>query len=418
MAIAVMAGNVLALVYTVVFARKLGQTGYGSLSALISTYIILMVPGAAVQTTVAREVSAAYAAGDPEAGAGVRRWLEGLVAVLVVVTAISVIGRHVLAAVIGVKDVPWAAAATLPSGCLWLMLSIERGALQGFHRYRMVGASWIAEAVARLLFALVLVGAGAGVSGAFLGTPLSLATLCLILLVPLARQLPRGDRGAHPLKDLFVRAGVPVAALALVAWMQDGNVIIVKHIATGRQAGSYAAAAVAAKAIMWVAVGLALYLVPEAARRARLRQHPTSVLTTTLGLIALVGTPMVLLYAAAGRTILRVAFGHKFIGAAGALPWLGIALCLLACTYLAVQYHLALHRWRFIGLLIAAAIAQPLVLIAIGPHLTPIALGLLAVNGALAVGMVTLALRVRPSPSEIEIEEEPQAQPAPALSVE
>ena len=43
MAAAVMGGNVLALLFTVVFARRLGQTGYGSLSALISTYIILMV---------------------------------------------------------------------------------------------------------------------------------------------------------------------------------------------------------------------------------------------------------------------------------------------------------------------------------------------------------------------------------------
>ena len=71
MATAVMGGNVLALVFTVVFARRLGQSGYGSLSALISTYIILMVPGSAVQTTVAREVSAAVAAGDRTAGAGV-----------------------------------------------------------------------------------------------------------------------------------------------------------------------------------------------------------------------------------------------------------------------------------------------------------------------------------------------------------
>ena len=145
MAIAVMVGNVLGLVFTVVFARKLGQTGYGSLGALISTYIILMVPGAAVQTTVAREVSAAYAADDPQAGAGVRRWLETLLVALVVIAAISVLGRHVLAAIIGVKDVPWGAAGTLPSGCLWLMLSIERGALQGFHRYRMVGVSWVSR---------------------------------------------------------------------------------------------------------------------------------------------------------------------------------------------------------------------------------------------------------------------------------
>ncbi len=415
MAIAVMVGNVLALVFTIVFARKLGQTGYGSLSALISTYIILMVPGAAVQTTVAREVSAAFAAGDPTAGAGVRRWLQTLTLVLVGIAAISVLGRHVLATIVGVKEVPWGAAGTLPSGCLWLMLSIERGALQGFHRYRMVGASWIMEAIARLAFALVLVGAGAGVTGAFLATPLSLAAMALILLIPLAPLLPHSTRGAHPLGELLVRAGVPVAALALVAWMQDGNVIIVKHIATGRQAGSYAAAAVAAKAIMWVAVGLSLYLVPEVARRARLREHPTGVLTSTLGLIALVGVPMVLIYAAAGRSILRIAFGHKFVSASGALPWLGIALCFLACTYVAVQYHLALHRWRFVGVLAVAAVAQPAVLAAIGAHLTPIALGLLAVNGTLAITMVVLALRARPAPPP-EDERADELEPGPVLT--
>src|SRR6266513_1054683 len=94
MASAVMAGNVLALAFTVVFARKLGQTGYGSMSALISTYIILMVPGSAVQTAVAREVSAAVAAGDRAAGAGVWTWLERLAGVTALACAVSALGRE------------------------------------------------------------------------------------------------------------------------------------------------------------------------------------------------------------------------------------------------------------------------------------------------------------------------------------
>jgi O-antigen/teichoic acid export membrane protein len=411
MATAVMAGNVLALLFTVVFARKLGQTGYGSLSALVSTYIILMVPGAALQTTVAREVSGAVAAGDPSAGAGVRRWLERLLAVALIATAVSVLGRDLLATIIGVEDVPWGAAATIPSGCLWLIVSIQRGALQGFHRYRAVGASWLGEQLARFVFAFALVGP-AGVTGAFLGTPLALAATALAMLVPLARLLPRGEPGEHPLSELVVRAGAPVAALALVAWMQDGNVIIVKHVASGRQAGNYAAAAVAGKAVIWIAVGLGLYLVPEAARRARLREHAGGVLATTLGLVGLVAVPMVLIYAVAGTPLMKAAFGHKFVGGAGALPWLGVALSLLACTYLAVQYHLALHRWRFIGLLAVAAVVQPLVVTAVGPDLVSIALGLAAVNGALAAAMVVAAFRVATHPELLADEPEAESQPA------
>jgi O-antigen/teichoic acid export membrane protein len=405
MAGAVMVGNVLALAFTVVFARKLGQTGYGSMSALISTYIILMVPGSAVQTTVAREVSAASAAGDPAAGAGVRRWLGRLAVVTLVAAAAAVLARDVLATAIGVDDVPWGAAATIPSGCLWLIVSIQRGALQGFHRYRAVGASWVGEQLARFVFALALVGP-ADVTGAFLGTPLALLLVALIMIVPLGRLLPHDPEREHTLRALLVRAGVPVAALALVAWMQDGNVIIVKHVASGKQAGSYAAAAVAAKAIMWIAVGLGLFLVPEAARRARLRQRADGVLASTLGLVALVGVPMVLLYAVGGDQLMKAAFGHKFQGGAAPLPWLGVALSTLACTYLAVQYHLALHRWRFIALLGVAAVVQPIVVIAIGAHLVSIAIGLTVVNAVLATLMVVLAFRVATRPETVELDPE------------
>jgi O-antigen/teichoic acid export membrane protein len=410
MASAVMVGNVLALVFTVVFARKLGQTGYGSLSALVSTYIILMVPGSALQTTVAREISAASAAGDPSAGAGVRRWLERLVLVTIAGCAVSVLARDLLAAAIGVDDVPWGAAATVPSACLWLIVSIQRGALQGFHRYRAVGFSWLAEQIARFGFALALV-APADVTGAFLGTPLALAAVAAGMMIPLQGLLPRGAHAEHTLGRLLVRAGGPVAALALVAWMQDGNVIIVKHVASGDEAGTYAAAAVAAKAIMWIAVGLGLFLVPEAARRARLRQDARGALRSTLGLIAAVAIPMVLVYLAAGGPVMRAAFGEKFADSAEPLPWLGVALSLLACTYLAVQYHLALHRWRFIAVLAVAAIAQPVVITAVGPDLLPIATGLTIVNLALAVVMVLAAWRVAAHPEEVELDPEEAGDP-------
>jgi O-antigen/teichoic acid export membrane protein len=56
LAAAVIAANVIALAFTVVFARVLGAGGYGSLAALMSAFIILMVPGSALQIAVARAV--------------------------------------------------------------------------------------------------------------------------------------------------------------------------------------------------------------------------------------------------------------------------------------------------------------------------------------------------------------------------
>jgi O-antigen/teichoic acid export membrane protein len=402
------AGNVMALAFTVVFARILGGAGYGSLAALVSAFIILMVPGQALQTTVAREISAELAAGDPAAGAGVRRWLARLLIAGVGVLIVSVLARDVLAAIVGVHELTWAGAATLPTGLLWLILSVERGALLGFQEYRAVGVSLALEQFMRLAFGLLLVAAVSGdeaeVTGAFLGTPLALVATGLWLLIPLRRHVPVARHAhEHPLRELVGRAAVPVAALGLVAWLQDGNVIVVKHLASDDAAGDYAAAAVAAKAIMWVAVGLSLYLVPEAARRTHLGESATGVLARTLGLIVAIATPMVLVYAVAAEPVLRIAF--KLTGAAEALPWLGLAMSLLALTYLAVQYHLALHKAAFIAVLVVAAVLHPVGLIAVGgDDLTAIALVLLAINAALAAASVALAFRavahVREIPDE------------------
>ena len=395
---AVIVGNVVALVFTIVFARLLGASGYGTLGALISTFIILQVPGSALQISVAREVSRAIAAGDPNPGAGVARELRRLLALAVAVTAVGFLARDWIAAAIGV-EVEWAAAATLPTGCLWLLLSVERGALQGFQRYRAVALSLVGEGVARLACGLALYAAGAGVTGAFLGTAGSIAVVALILLIPLRQELHRGIGAAtvpmRRLRDLVRRTWAPATGLLLLFVLQEIHVIVVKHQAPDDAAGSWAAAAVAAKAIIWVAIGLGLYLLPEAARRSRQGEDARPVLIRTLGLIALIAAPMVLLYAVAAEPLLATVFGEEFTDAAGALPWLGLAMALLACAYLSVQYLLALGHSRFLWLLGVAALVEPVLVVAIGAQLTQVALVLLAIQATLAACVIAVSMRSR-----------------------
>ena len=58
---------------------------------------------------------------------------------------------------------------------------------------------------------------------------------------------------------------------------------------------------------------------------------------------------MVLIYAAVGEPLLGAVFGDDLTEASGALPWLGLAMALLACVYLSVQYLLAMGHRRFVG---------------------------------------------------------------------
>src|SRR5918997_1448462 len=118
----------------------------------------------------AREVAARIAKGDPDPGAGVRRWLERLLGLTVVVTVVSILARDGLASIIAVEEFPWAAASAPVGACVWMILAVERGAMQGFARYDAVGWSLIGQETVRLIGAIVLVAIGLDVTGAFLGS--------------------------------------------------------------------------------------------------------------------------------------------------------------------------------------------------------------------------------------------------------
>jgi O-antigen/teichoic acid export membrane protein len=240
---------------------------------------------------------------------------------------------------------------------------------------------------------------GLSVTGAFLGTIVSIGTVAGLLTLPLLRAA-----GAHhehhesPLRQLLGRAWAPVAALALIAVIQNVDVIVVKHVAEKHAAGAYAAAAVVGKGVIWVAVGLGLYLLPEAARRTRMGVDARPVLVRTLVLVTAVSVPAVLLYVVASKPLLTAVFGPAYVGGAAALPVLAIAMGFLACAYLSVQYLLALERANFLWPLAFAAIAEPLVLQAIGSHITAVAVGLLVVQSLLAAAMLSLGFRSAASP--------------------
>jgi O-antigen/teichoic acid export membrane protein len=286
-----------------------------------------------------------------------------------------------------------------------MVLSVERGAMQGFARYDAVGWSLIGQEVLRLAGALGLVALGLDVTGAFLGSMVAFVFVALALALPLARELHRnhaehfaagGVHEEHKLRELFGRSWVPLLALGGIAVVQNVDVIVVKHRFAEETASDWTAAAVAGKGVMWVAIGLGFWLVPEAAKRVHSGTDPRRALERAMAGVLLIGVPALLVYAVAGELLLDIVF--KLDGAAGALPWLGLAFTFLACTYLAIQYLLALHHWTFLVPLGVAAVLQPVLLAIVDGGTTRIALALCAVQAVLAAIVVTQALRTRDLP--------------------
>ena len=395
MAVATLASNAVAIVFTVVFTRLLGIADYGALASLLSTFTILAVAGSALQVAVARETALGHLGGPGAVGVTVDRWLRQLLLAGVALTAASVVLRDPIAQLIAVPEHEWAAAAIIPTGILWLLLSVLRGALQGLHHYTAVGTSVVVEAVGRLICGLALVAAGAGLTGAYLGTPLSMVIVAIVFTVVLRRHVSAAapDREPRTLRSLLAGGWAPIVGLILLAALQNVDVIIAKHEMSEDDAGAYAAAVVAAKIVVWTAIGVGLYLLPEATRRAAAGLDPRPVFKRTLTILAMVCVPALLIFALVPTLLLRLAFGEEYTTASDALLVLGAAMSLLAVAYLAVQYMLALRQVAFLWILAVVAIAEPFLLTAGDYGIVTFASVVLGLQLLAAAGALTLGLR-------------------------
>jgi O-antigen/teichoic acid export membrane protein len=390
---AMVANNVIALGSVIVFSREL--TDYGSLAALVSYFLILAVVGYAMQLATAREAVLGHLGVGSELAATIRGWTRTLLMFTAVMTVVSVLVRHPIASAVGVKQ-DWAAALGIPAGCLYLLLCMLRGFLQGLGDYRAVGISLIGEQAARLAIGGILAGVGLGVTGAYIGTPLSFVVMMFYCAVPLRRRLGTADPGRRPALPLWAHvrnAWAAIAALGVIAVLQNIDIIAAKHQFSTDLASSYSATAVAAKVLIWVAMGAGFYLVPEVSRRHAAGEETRPVLGKALAIVGAAAVPCLLIFAVASRLLIKLAFGSDRLLAIDALFILGVAFTVLAGTYLAVQYMLALKRSWFLLPLGAVAVAEPILLLNASHQPKQFALIVLVVQVAGALVAFGMALR-------------------------
>jgi O-antigen/teichoic acid export membrane protein len=418
LAVAMIANNVIALGSTFVFARLLGDN-YGRLAALISYLLILTVAGQAMQVATAREGVLGHLGTGEGLLATVRSWTRTMIVFTLGLTVVSIILRQPIADAVGVNRYPWAAAVGLPAGCLYLEVSLLRGALQGVGDYRSVGYSLIGEQASRLVLGTILAAAGLSVTGAYLGSLLSYVAMSLYCVYELHRNVygaqwrPARQARAATIDVAFKlwphvkRAWAPIAGLIVIAVLQNIDIIVANHQFTKHDASSYSAVAVAAKVLIWVAMGAGFYLVPEVSRRRAAGEETRPVLARALGIIGVCAVPVLLIFAFASEPLIRIAFGaSKASGHAALLP-LGAAFTVLAATYLAIQYMLALKRTWFLVVLAAVAVAEPLLLLQASRRPTQFAVVVLGVQ--VAGALVAFAMALRPEKPSRRADDEPPA---------
>jgi O-antigen/teichoic acid export membrane protein len=249
-----------------------------------------------------------------------------------------------------------------------------------------------------LLAGTLLAELGLGISGAYIGSLVAYVAMCVYCTRQIrASQRAVGAAASGPppitLWSEVRAAAVAIIALGIIQLLQNVDLITAKHRFDDKIASSYAVAAVAAKVLIWVAMGASFHVVPETARLRSEGSDTRPVLLKALAIVLICALPCMAIYALAAHPLLSIVFGARRAIASSSLLPLGAAFTMLAATYLAVQYMLAMHRTWFLAGIAALAIAEPFLLVAAPQRPAAFASVVLGVQAAGALITYAIALR-------------------------
>ncbi len=451
LAAAAIVANTANLLVTLVLARHLPPVAYGALAQLLALFFVVSMPGSALLVGVVRKITNWQQDGRT---ALIEGWVTRVRRAGVVLTlSAGVLGlalRNTIASALSLPG-PGGVAEMLTAGAAWCLLCVDRGLLQSALRHRTLAVNLLLEGLARSGLAVVLVLAGLGPAGAslaiLLGVLVGLAHSRRVLRPRTGRLHGSRSRAGHsragglraarlraarlrgepdpavidprpagppprarpgvvrtvstvPANRLTVEVGAALAALVLLGLLQNIDVLALgAHRST--EAGPYAAVSVACKALVFAAVALGGFLLPETATRRHRGEHALHQLGGTLAMLAVPAAVLVAVALVAPKAGLTLAFGPRLSGCAPALAPLAGAMTCLGATVLFTHYLLALGERRVLTVLAAAAaLAVPGVWWAQGDAVVTARIEL-AVHTMLAAatGLLVLATARRTAPA-------------------
>lgn len=390
----------------VIVAHLVTPRAYGTIAQLLGLYFILSMPGSAVLVGVVRRVSALQAIGHPER---VHRWARKvhrlLAAAVVVELAVAWLLQGWIARQLSLPNDKGIVLILVASG-IWILLCVDRGLLQSHRDYRALAFNLLMEGAVRTVCVVGFVVAGTGVSGYALGifTGEVAATAHARWLAsrawPAASQKDpsttdvsavdetedRQTGGEVDRRALIADVSAAFAGLALLGLLQNVDVILLGRL-DHAQSGAYAAISVASKALVFGALALGAYLLPEATIRWHAGGHAVRQLVVTLTFLAVPAGALLAIALLIPSRFLALVFTSKLATAAPAFSSLVGAMIFLCISVLLTNYLFGAGcRWIVLLLAVGAALAVVLVFAAHG-HPLQTARADLAVQAALAAAM-------------------------------
>lgn len=249
----------------------------------------------------------------------------------------------------------------------YLAQAVGRGLLQGRLAFIPLSISFVVEMVVRVGFGVGLVALGFGVSGATLGLSLSFVATWFAVEALRRRAGKATPESNKPDKAEMgkLRSYIGPVAILLLGQIviNNGDVLVVKRLFDGDQAGVYAAIALIGRAVFFLSWSAVTTLFPAVAQREQAGESVGALLVGGVATVAGLCAAMTLGVWLLGDTVLTGVFGPEYAGVGGLLTRYAIATSLFAVANVMVSHHLSSGRSREAWILLAGGVFQTILLL-------------------------------------------------------
>lgn len=346
---------VINLIFHLVMSRKLGPEEYGILGTLLSINTIVLISLSAIGFVITRFISYYKTREQYDNMKFLANWafifffFIGVAAFLV-----NIMFSRIISIYLHIDDYNLIMIFGI---IMWLsfLMPIIDGILRGLQEFKYLGRYKLADALLRLIIAGIMVWIGLKVKSVLMAIILSGIITLLIAAFTLKRiYITR----PHRIKlDEIYKFTIPVfITMICLAILSNVDLMLVKHFFDDSITGNFAAAGILAKIVFAIALGSAGVLFPKIVEYYSNGKNDEikKDLNNTLKIVLVPGLLITLALAIFPGIISGWLFGKQY-DFHSILPIYSIALFFLSIVTIMCLYDLAMKKYAFIPIVMAAA---------------------------------------------------------------
>lgn len=348
--------NVIDFAFHFWMGRVLIPADFAVLQTLNSIALVYVTANGVFQPVVGRFIAEARGKGEEDSIPAIFQTF--LRAALLLGTILSILVFAFSTALSRLLNLPpWTIQLSAALIFLSTLRPIAAGVLQGQERFLAFGFARLALSLGRILFIVLLIPAGIGLTGAVVALPVGWLVSVLCAFLFLGSML---WKKSEPLHQNILRDGWKLSAYALLAYLAymsltSLDLVWVNRSLDGESAGAYASL-VLMRRIVALLPGVAVTIMfPRIARLLAQGQRTDRLLMHTASIILAAGGALTAIYFVFAKQLFMIIFGNTYQEASSLLGWMGIAMIGVSLSSIWLNYYLAERPRNFVILLLIAA---------------------------------------------------------------